>query len=167
MNIRAEALADIDAIERVTVAAFDGKPYSQQTEHLIVNGLREAGALSISLVAENEHKVIGHIAFSAVTINGIDLGWYGLGPLSVLPELQRQGVGTKLVEAGLTRIRDLGAKGCILEGSPQYYQRFGFKNISNLVYDGAPSQEYFMALPFYNDIPAGKVEFHKAFYVNI
>ena len=164
MKIRPETPQDINTIKQVTIAAFDGKPYSQQTEHFIVNGLRETGAMTISLVAEMDGKVVGHVAFSVVTINGEDQGWYGLGPVSVLPELQKQGIGSKLIRKGLSLIREKGAKGCVLEGDPAYYQRFGFKAYPGLVYEGSPAPEYFMALPFYNEVPTGKVEFHWAFY---
>ena len=167
MIIRPETSQDINAIEQITIAAFDGKPYSDKTEHLIIQRLREAGQLLLSLVAESDEKVVGHVAFSAVTINGENKGWYGLGPISVLPEFQLQGIGSKLIKVGLAQIREMGAKGCVLEGSPKYYNRFGFKTYSGLFYEGTPAPEYFMALPFYEDVPQGKVEFHKAFYVSI
>ncbi len=163
--IRSEKSADIDAIEQVTLAAFMGKFSDNPTEHLIVNGLRDAGALSLSLVAEVGEKIVGHVAFSAVTINGENLNWYGLGPISVIPELQKQGVGSKLIHEGLSAIRSLGAKGCVLEGSPVYYQRFGFKPYPGLIYEYAPGLEFFMALPFHEDVPQGKVEYHQAFYI--
>jgi putative acetyltransferase len=166
MKIRPETPQDIRAIEQITVAAFDGKWYSDQTEYLVITRLREAGALSVSLVAEMGGKVVGHVAFSVVTINGEDIGWYGLGPVSVSPELQKQGIGSKLIMEGLLQIREMGAKGCVLEGDPDYYQRFGFKSYPGLFYEGAPDQKYFMALPFYADVPDGKVEFHRAFYGN-
>ena len=166
MKIRPETPQDISAIEKVTIAAFDGKPYADGTEHLIISRLREVGAMSLSLVAEMDGKIVGHVAFSVVTINGTDQGWYGLGPVSVLPELQKQGIGSRLIKEGLSLIREKGAKGCVLEGSPMYYQRFGFKTYPDLFYEGAPAPEYFMALPFYDDVPQGKVEFHKAFYVS-
>jgi putative acetyltransferase len=102
-----------------------------------------------------------------VTINGEDIGWYGLGPVSVLPELQKQGIGLKLIREGLSLIKEKGAKGCVLEGNPEYYQRFGFKAYPGLFYEGTPDPKYFMALPFYADVPEGKVEFHRAFYTNI
>jgi putative acetyltransferase len=166
MKIRPESPQDINAIEQITVAAFNRKAYSQQTEHFIVNGLREAGAMTVSLVAEMDGKIVGHIAFSPVTINGENQGWYGIGPVSVLPELQRQGIGSKLIREGLSLIREKGAKGCVLEGDPGYYQRFGFKSYPGLFYEGSPAPEYFMALPFYNDVVQGKVEYHKAFYLS-
>jgi putative acetyltransferase len=166
MKIRSETPQDIHAIEQVTFTAFDRKPYSNQTEHLIVNALRASGALSVALVAEENARVIGHAAFSVVTIDGEDKGWYALGPISILPEFQRQGIGSKLIEKGLSMLRESGAQGCVLEGSPAYYHRFGFKAYPALTYDGAPSPEYFMALPFTDAIPEGQVEFHQAFYVN-
>jgi putative acetyltransferase len=167
MKIRTETPQDINAIEQITIAAFDDKPYTDGTEHLIINRLREAGAMFLSLVAEVDGKVVGHVAFSVVTINGEDIGWYGLGPVSVSPELQKQGIGSKLIREGLSLIKEKGAKGCVLEGDPGYYQRFGFKNYPGLFYEGAPDPKYFMALPFYADVPEGKVEFHKAFYASI
>lgn len=163
---RSEKSTDIDFIRQVTLAAFMGKFGDNPNEHLIINGLRESSALALSLVAEVNEKIVGHVAFSLVTINGKQLNWYGLGPISVLPELQKQGIGSKLIRDGLSLIREKGAKGCVLEGSPVYYQRFGFKTYPGLFYEGAPAPEYFMALPFYEDVPEGKVEFHQAFYVN-
>ena len=165
MRIRPETPQDINEIEQVTIAAFDGKPYSDQTEHLMINRLRESGAMSLSLVAETDGKIVGHVAFSIVTINGEDHGWYGLGPVSVLPELQKQGIGSELIREGLSLIREHGAKGCVLEGDPEYYQRFGFESNPGLFYEGTPDPKNFMALPFYDEVPEGKVEFHKAFYI--
>lgn len=164
--IRHEKETDIESIEKVTMDAFAGKSYSNQTEHLVVNELRKAGALTLSLVAEVDEKVVGHIGFSLVTINEKEINWYGIGPVSVAPEFQKQGIGSKLVRDGLNKIKEAGARGCVLEGSPEYYGRFGFKNYPELMYEGAPAPEYFMALPFYEDVPKGKVEFHKAFYVS-
>ena len=167
ITIRPETPSDYEAIEQITIAAFSGKSYSDQTEHLVIRRLREAGALSLSLVAEIGEKIIGHIAFSVVKINRKDKQWYGLGPVSVLPAFQKQGIGSALIKEGLMRIRGLGAKGCVLEGNPDYYQRFGFKSYPTLIYEGAPAAIYFMALPFYNEVPGGKVEFHRAFYTPV
>ena len=73
-------------------------------------------------------------------------------------------VGSKLIIDGLARLRNLGAKGCVLEGSPAYYSRFGFRPRAGLTYHAAPALEYFMALPFYEEIPTGKVEYDQSFY---
>ena len=164
--IRAEQASNIEAITQVTYAAFLGKFSDHPTEHLIVNGLREAGMLTLSLVAEVNGKLVGHVAFSPVTINEKFVDWYGLGPISVAPELQKQGIGSKLITDGLARLRNLGAKGCVLEGSPAYYSRFGFKPRAGLTYHAAPAPEYFMALPFYEEVLTGNVEYHQAFYVS-
>lgn len=166
MIIRPETTNDYEAITQVTLAAFTGKFSDNPTEHLIVKGLREAGALSLSLVAEMDGRIVGHVAFSKVTINSEDQGWYGLGPISVQPDLQKQGIGSRLIQAGLARIREIGTRGCVLEGDPNYYHRFGFKSYPHLIYEGAPAPQYFMALPFYDEVPSGKVEFHPAFYNN-
>ena len=163
--IRPETPADEQGIEDVTLAAFMGLFTDNPTEHLIVNELRKAGALSLSLVAEMDERIVGHVAFSVVTINGVDKGWYGLGPISVLPALQKQGIGSALIQEGLSNLRKMGIKGCVLTGNPDYYQRFGFKSYPNLFYEGVEEQKYFMALPFYEEIPDGKVEYHEAFYI--
>ncbi len=97
MIIRDEQDSDVIAISEVTRAAFADHPYSHQTEHFIVDALRAADALVISLVAEVDGKVVGHIAFSAATISSGDEAWYALGPISVLPEHQRQGIGKALI----------------------------------------------------------------------
>lgn len=164
--IRSEQAGDIEAISQVTYAAFLGRFSDRPTEHLIVNGLRDAGMLTLSLVAELDGKIAGHAAFSPVTINGEYRGWYGLGPVSVAPELQKQGIGSKLIREGLARLRGLGAKGCVVEGSPDYYPRFGFKPYAGLTYHASPAPEFFMALPFYDEALRGQVEYHKAFYIS-
>jgi putative acetyltransferase len=166
MIIRPETANDYEAITQVTLAAFTGKFSDNPTEHMIVKGLREAGALSLSLAAEMDGRIVGHVAFSKVTINGEDKDWYGLGPISVQPDLQKQGIGSRLIQDGLARIREMGARGCVLEGDPNYYHRFGFKSYSHLIYEDAPAPQYFMALPFYDEVPSGKVEYHPAFYNN-
>lgn len=165
--IRAEQARDIEAITQVTYAAFLGKFSDHPTEHLIVNCLRDAGMLTLSLAAELNRKIVGHVTFSPVTINEQFVDWYGLGPISVVPDLQKQGIGSKLILDGLARLRNLGAKGCVLEGSPAYYQRFGFKPRAGLTYHAAPAPEFFMALPFYEEVPIGKVEYHQAFYIQL
>jgi putative acetyltransferase len=166
VNIRPETPADYEAITQITYDAFKGKPYSDETEHWVVLRLREAKALALSLVAEVDGRVVGHVAFSVVLINGKDVGWYGLGPISVMPTLQNQSIGSKLIHEGLSIMSERGARGCVLEGSPAYYHRFGFRSYPQLTYAGAPAPEYFMAVPFYETVPAGTVEFHTAFYTS-
>ncbi len=162
MIIRHETLSDIEAIFEVTRAAFENHPYSIETEQFIVNALRAAGALTLSLVAQVDGKVAGHAAFSPVTISDGSLDWYGLGPISVLPRLQRQGIGKSLVREGLSQLKALGAKGCILVGDPAYYGRFGFTNFPDLVHEGVPP-EYVLTLCFEDSQPRGAVFFHRGF----
>ncbi len=162
MIIRTEIPSDIEAIFDITKSAFEDHPYSGGTEQFIVNALRAANALAVSLVAEIDGKLVGHIAFSPVTFSDESENWYGLGPISVLPEHQKQGIGTKLVNDGLNLLKNLGAEGCALVGDPAYYGRFGFKSYEGLKYEGVP-QENFLALPFCNRIPKGTVQFHRAF----
>lgn len=162
MIIRQENDGDADAIHALTAAAFQGKPYSDGTEAHIVDGLRAAGALTISLVAEDYDEIVGHVAFSPVTINGRPGRWYGLGPISVAPARQRRGIGTALIEAGLSRLRALGAAGCILLGDPAYYGRFGFVSDPVLRYRDVDPR-YLQRLVFHGDAPAGEVAFHPAF----
>lgn len=160
--IRPETAADADAITEVTVAAFDTLEISNHTEHFIVAALRAAGALTVSLVAELDGRMVGHIGFSPVTMSDGTPDWYGLGPVSVLPAYQRQGIGKALIREGLSRLKDLHARGCCLVGHPDYYRKFGFENVSGLVVEGVP-QEVFFALSFDGHMPQGTVIFHEAF----
>lgn len=160
--LRPETPADIDAIHDVTVAAFATLEISGHTEQFIVAALRAAQALTVSLVAEIDARMVGHIAFSPVTISDGTANWYGLGPISVLPELQRQGIGKALMDEGLARLKALGAGGCCLVGHPEYYRKFGFDNPPGLVFEGVPP-EFFFALSFDGRAPQGKVTFHEAF----
>lgn len=162
MIIRNETRSDIEAISEVTETAFRTLPFSSHTEQFIINALRDANALTISLVAEVEGRVVGHIAFSPMTISDGSTNWYGLGPVSVLPEYHKQGIGRALVNEGLSGLKALGGKGCALVGEPAFYRRFGFRNIPGLIYEGIP-QEYFLVLPFGEEIPQGSVVFHQGF----
>src|SRR4030042_873260 len=162
MIIRNETTSDIEAICEVTIAAFQNLPVSNHTEQYIINALRDANALAISLVAEVCGQVVGHIAFSPVTISDGSLNWYGLGPISVLPEYQKQGIGKSLMHEGLSSLKAMGGKGCALVGDPNYYERFGFRNIPDLIHDGI-TQEVFFVLPFNKKIPQGTVVFHEGF----
>jgi putative acetyltransferase len=160
--IRNETDDDVSTINEVTVAAFNTLEISNHTEQFIIEALRAAKALAISLVAEMNGRVIGHIAFSPLTISDGSPNWYGLGPVSVLPEYQRQGIGKALIREGLSRLKDMNAQGCCLVGHPDYYRKFGFINMSGLVLEGVP-QEVFFALSFGGHIPRGTVAFHEGF----
>ncbi|RXK87736.1 N-acetyltransferase [Chlorobaculum sp. 24CR] len=159
---RDETREDFRATGDVTVAAFATLEISRHTEQFVIEALRAAGALSVSLVAEMNGRVVGHIAFSPVSMSDGTTGWFGLGPVSVLPEFQRQGIGKALVREGLARLKALGAKGCCLVGHPEYYRQFGFTNPQGLAHEGVPP-EVFFALSFGGQVRQGAATFHEAF----
>lgn len=162
IQIRPEQSHDIAAIESVTVAAFRNATHANHTEQFIVRALRSSGQLSVSLVAIERGNVIGHVALSPVAISSGVPNWYGLGPISVSPEHQGQGVGSKLIRQALAQVCTLGASGCVVLGDPGYYARFGFKPARSLVMPGVPPQ-YFQALSFAGPVPSGTVSYHEAF----
>lgn len=163
--IRTEKPGDADEIRRVVSAAFKPVPYSDDTEPDIVDMLRDCNSMTLSLLKTNGTEILGHIAFSAVTINQKDHGWYGLGPVSVRPDQQNTGIGSGLINRGLELLKQHGAQGCVVLGNPQFYQRFGFHPTPDLRFEGAPA-EHFMALPFADPVPNGTVTYHKAFYMD-
>lgn len=160
--IRDEQIEDIEAIEKLTKAAFQNAEHTSYTEHFIVNSLRNHGQLTISLVAVEDSSIIGHIAISPVEISSGEIGWYGLGPISVHPDKQGYGIGSLLMKESLEKLKQFGAQGCVLLGDPRYYSRFGFKNYPELILPDVPS-EYFQALTFSGNIPKANVKYHEAF----
>jgi predicted N-acetyltransferase YhbS len=161
-RIRNETPQDIEAVGRVTIAAFHSAAHSTHTEQFIVDALRAAGVLTVSLVAELEDKIVGHVAASPISISGHPPGWHGLGPVSVAPERQRRGVGTLLVTTALASLNASRSKGCVVLGDPAYYGRFGFKAEQALVLPGVPP-EFFQAMSFGGSVPFGTVSYHQAF----
>jgi putative acetyltransferase len=164
MWIRAESIADHDAIRRVTTEAFAGAEHASGSEARIIDALRDADALACSLVADIDGRIAGHVALSPVALEDGSGGWYGLGPVSVDPQDQKRGVGAALVRAALAALPALGARGCVVLGDPGYYARFGFRPHPQLRYPGAPA-EYFMALPLQGSAPHAIVAYHDAFSV--
>ena len=143
-EIRAEAPGDEQTIHAVTRTAFLDAPHADHTE-------------------QGDGRVVGHVAVSRVTLADDQVaGWYGLGPISVLPEHQRQGIGSSLMRAALSELRERGAAGCVLVGDPAYYRRFGFGPAAPLVFPGVPPV-YFQAVAFGGEVPAGIVQYHSAF----
>lgn len=161
--VRPERPDDREAIYNLTKRAFAPMPFSAGNEQDLVDALRAAGALTVSLVAEREGTVVGHIAFSpAITADG-SFGWYSLGPISVEPSLQRQGIGKRLITEGVATLRAMGVAGCVLVGDPNYYSRSGFKPFPELAPPEEPA-EYFMILPLRVAEPRTAVSFHPVFY---
>ncbi len=160
--LRDETPADYVAISELTIQAFRPLNFPELTEHFVIEALREAGALTISRVAEIDGRVVGHIAFSPITISDGTPEWYGLGPVSVLPEYQRQGIGKALISDGLARLQASGARGCCLVGHPEYYGKVGFIHPEGLSHEGVP-EDCFFAIAFDGVYPQGLISFHEGF----
>ena len=164
IEIHPETASEIEDIREINVQAFRDHPISRQTEHLIVEALRNSGALEVSLVAVSEGRTVGHIAFSKADTGDSETGWFLLGPLAVQPDAQGQGIGSALVESGLAQLRARHASGCVLVGDPGYYSRFGFSTFPDLTYEGVP-HEYVLGLSFTDAAPCGQVVANEAFDV--
>lgn len=106
--VRPETAGDVEAIAGVSAAAFSTPAISRHTEQFVIEALRAAGVLTLSLVAQLDGRVVWHIAFSPVSMSDGSTDWYGLGPVSVLPRYQRQGIGQALIRDGLARLRAPG-----------------------------------------------------------
>ncbi len=160
--IRNETPEDFAMISEVTIEAFRPLGFETLNEPYVIEALRADGALTISLVAEIDHRVIGHIAFSPATVSDGTPGWFALGPVSVLPEYQRTGIGRALIWAGLERLKAMHAKGCCLVGHPDYYGKVGFIHPIDFYYEGVP-EELFFAISFDEQYPQSAVTFHEGF----
>ena len=162
ITIRPERAGDEAVIHELTKAAFRDMPFSEGDEQELVDALRNDGDLTLSLVAEDGMRIVGHIAFSPVAISDGTLDWFDLGPVSVWPDLHGQGIGSALVRRGIADMRAKGAKGIVLLGSPDYYGRFGFEHDPHLQYPGPPP-EYFQRLVLDGPAPSGIVRYVPAF----
>jgi len=161
--IRPEAPRDHPAIYDLTRRAFAPMPFAAGDEQDLIGALRDGGALSLSLVAELHHRVVGHVALSPVTHESGDEGWFGLGPISVEPALQKRGVGGRLISEARAWMRARRAHGCILVGDTNYYCRHGFVTAPAHTPEREPP-EYFMVLPLLCPVPPGRFSFHPAFH---
>ena len=163
MILRDEQGGDANAIGTLITAAFHGAEHSDGSEAAIVERLRADRVLALSLVAEAaDGALIGHVVLSPVAISSGMQRWYGLGPVSVAPDRQGQGIGTALIEQAIARMQAAGARGCVVLGDPAYYGRFGFTHDPALTYPGPPP-EYFQRLVFAGDAPQGEVRYAAAF----
>ena len=160
--VRPEQTTEAGVIAALIAAAFAGHPHSDGSEPGIVDRLRRAGVLTISLVAVQEGRAVGHVAVSPVELSSGHPGWFGLGPVSVAPAHQRAGIGTALVHEALSLLRTRGASGCVVLGNPAYYGRFGFEPKSQLMLSGFPAT-HFMALSFGEPVPGAEVHYHESF----
>lgn len=165
ISIRKEKPGDIQQINDVIIAAFLDAPHTNHTEQFIVKSLRDSGALTVSLVAEDTGTIVGHLALSPVTISDGSNGWYGLGPVSVIPDEQGKGTGSRLMRAAIAALKNISAGGCVLLGNPHYYRRFGFEPIDGLTFPDVPP-EYFQGLLLQGSYPKGTVTYHESFLVS-
>ena len=164
MNIRPETEKDKTAIQEINQSAFE--TFAEAT---LVDTLREQCHPIISLIAEEDRKVVGHIMFSPVTLSGSsDLKIMGLAPMAVLPKYQQKSIGSALVQAGLDECKKLGFGAVVVLGHTKYYPKFGFTPAArfgiNCEYD--VPEEAFMALelePTYLSRAKGKIKYHSAF----
>jgi putative acetyltransferase len=161
-RIRSEGPSDIPAISHLIDFAFKDMPYAEGDEADLVVTLRNLGGLSVSLVAELGDQVVGHVALSPAKAADSSQGWYGLGPIAVLPEHQGAGLGSRLLKAGLAVIDGFAASGCILVGYPGLYSRAGFIPAPENAPPGEPP-EFFMVKLFRGNLPQGPIHFHPAF----
>ena len=168
VTLRDERASEADAIGRVIVAAFAGEPEGGQFERRIVDTLRADGVLSVSLIAERDGRLIGHVAFSPVSIGGEPSGsqgwWYGWRRLRCCPIAS----GRASVRGWCARVdalRRQRARGCVLLGEPAYYTRFGFAPSGDIVFPGVPPG-YFLALSLDDSAPrpSGDVRYHDVFH---
>ncbi len=164
MNIRAETEKDKTAIQEINQSAFE-----TCAEATLVDTLREQCHPIISLIAEEDREVVGHIMFSPVTLNGSsDLKIMGLAPMAVLPKYQRKGIGSALVQSGFDECKKLGFGAVVVLGHTKYYPKFGFISATRYGIDceyDVP-EEAFMVLelePSYLTRAKGKVKYHSAF----
>lgn len=160
--IRGEFPSDAPIIGRVVERAFRGHPHSDGSEAAIVAALRRTEKGVLPLVALMETEVVGYSTFSPVTLSTGDGGWFGLGPVAVAPENQRQGIGTRLIEEDLLQLKNQRAAGCVVVGDPSFYRRFGFKPVTRLQLDGIPA-EYVLAQAFAGPEPEAVLRYDPAF----
>jgi len=165
VTIRPEEDSDIQAIHSIVLAAFQSP-----LEPLLVDKLRNADAATLSLVAVEDDKVVGHILFSPISVenNLFEKRFLGLAPLAVKPEYQKQGIGSKLVRKGLSLCLAKGWHAVFVLGSPEYYPRFGFEETQkyNLFTEYEVPPEDFMVVtlrPGALDGCAGLVSYHPIF----
>lgn len=162
MEIRREQKRDFEQIFSLNALAFES-----EGEAKLVDILRSVAGF-ISLVADEDSKIVGHIAFSPVTLNGQPTNFTGLAPMSVLPEFQRNGIGGKLIRAGLDECRKAGYGAVFVLGHIGYYPRFGFEPASNRGFkcEYPVPDEAFMVLELVSDSLAdlnGLIKYDRAF----
>ena len=163
MRIRPETPGDLPAIRALTRSVFHEAAYGWDDAADALDRVRQAGALALSLVALNmDEALIGHIAFSPITVSDGAREWFYLAPLSVMATRQRTGIGGSLIVRGVAEMRAAGARGIVVMGDPAYYSRFGFQPVPDLTLQGAPT-EWLLALPLEGGAPSGAIRLSPGF----
>ena len=162
MQISDERKEDSAAIYTLIQSAFADKDFSSGKEGSIVDALRQASDLTLSLVAKRFNRLVGHIAFSPASVGDQSENIYALGPVAVDPALRHQAIGTALIRAGLARLQAIGARACVLVGDPNYYHRFGFVGDCGLRSGDLPPI-YVQALVWGEPLVGGEISFALAF----
>jgi putative acetyltransferase len=159
--IREERPGDIRAIHELTADAFRPMPFSMGGEADVVDRLRADGDLAVSLVAEQDGRIVGHVAFSPAGVADEEAGWFGLGPISVRADLQRRGIGKSLMRRGFDILKDRDARGCVLIGNPDIYSKVGFASEGRLAYR-ALDPALVQWIVFRGQPPSGAIRFADA-----
>ena len=165
MWIREEGPDDVDAIHDLVRKAFAGYPGEGKLESRTVDTLRADHALAVSLVADIDGRIAGHVAFSPARPSRDGDRWYVLGPIAVDPADQGHGIGAALVRAGLRILEEREANGCVVLGDPAWYARFGFGALPSLRFDGAPAACFQALLVGDGNVPRAQVHYHPAFFI--
>ena len=164
--VREETAYDVPSIRHLNKEAF-----GQPLEANIVDKLRVSCDRLVSLVAVRDDRIVGHILFSPVVLESEsgDRNGMGLGPMAVLPSLQRQGIGSRLVEEGLARLRSAGCPFVVVLGHHDYYPRFGFERASRYgvrcQWEGVPDEAFMIMVKEEGAIPAegGLIRYRQEF----
>lgn len=162
MRVRPERQHDAAAIRNVQYNAFNDHPYAYKDEYKIVDALRKNDALTLSLVAEDYGTgIVGQLTVSPVLINGHNKGWFYIGPVGVLPEHQRKGIGTLLIRQAVCAMYTQRANGLISLGDPKFFTKLGFRNDSRITFKNI-QPEHIVLLPLGKSVPEGAVALHSA-----
>jgi putative acetyltransferase len=163
VQIRHECAEDAQAIHDLTARAFAPMPFAGGDEQLLPARFRSANVLALSLVAELGGKVIGQLTLTPAIAADSAPGWFALGPISVDPDYQKHGIGSRMIAAAIGWLKSKNAAGCALVGNPAYYGRFGWRPAPDLTPAGEPA-EYYQILPLADAEPKTIISFHPLFY---
>lgn len=173
LTIREEEIKDYNEVERVVEESFKAAEFSDKNEHNLVKKLRKSNEFvkELSLIAEEEDKILGHVLLTKALINGENTSFetLALAPLAVLPEYQKSGIGKILMNKAIERARELGYKSIVVLGHENYYPKFGFEKASKYGVKApfeVPDEAYMILelLPGGLNGVSGIVEYSKMFF---